>query len=322
VTRLRLLGSRLTTRRARPCKPVAARLQALLGPYASGMSSDAIPVPRSLVWATDLDVLPLNRVVERRSGFLVVRSPGNPAHYWGNLLLFDREPVAGDASRWEALFAEAFGDEPRVRHRTFAWDRTDGVPGAAREEFADRGYDVTETIGLVADPQEILPHPRGNREVTVQALDPAIGAGEALWDAVVELQVAGRDDGHEEKAYRSFARARLEDLRALFRAGRGTWYVAIEPSTGEVVGSCGVVVTGGRGRFQAVDTALAYRRRGISSRLVVEAARRASEDYGAKRLVIVADADYHALGLYESLGFKRAEHVFGVCFWSRTDSPS
>jgi ribosomal protein S18 acetylase RimI-like enzyme len=109
-------------------------------------------------------------------------------------------------------------------------------------------------------------------------------------------------------------------LRALFRAGRGAWYVAIEPSTGAVFGSCGVVVTAGRGRFQAVDTALAHRRRGISSRLVVEAAHRASEDFGAKRFVIVADAEYHALGLYESLGFERAEHVFGVCLWPRSDS--
>jgi ribosomal protein S18 acetylase RimI-like enzyme len=86
--------------------------------------------------------------------------------------------------------------------------------------------------------------------------------------------------------------------------------------------SCGAVVTAGRGRFQAVDTALAHRPRGIASRLVVEAARRASEDDGAKRLVIVADADYHALELDESLGFTRAEHVFGVRLWPRTDSPS
>jgi ribosomal protein S18 acetylase RimI-like enzyme len=284
------------------------------------MSPEASPVPRSLVWATDLDVLPLNHVVERRSEFLVIRSPSNPAHYWGNLLLFDREPVAGDGRRWEVLFDEAFVDGPRLRHRTFAWDRTDGVSGAAHEEFVGRGYDLTASIGLSADPHQLSPHPRENRDVVVQALDSTIGADEALWDAVVDLQVAGRDDGHEEKAYRSFTRARLEDQRALFRAGRGAWYVAIEPSTGDVVGSCGVVVTAGRGRFQAVDTALAHRRRGISSRLVVEAACRASEDYGAKRLVIVADAGYHALGLYESLGFERTEHVFGVCLWSRSST--
>ena len=50
-----------------------------------------------------------------------------------------------------------------------------------------------------------------------------------------------------------------------------------------------------------MDTALAHR----------------CEDFGAERLVIAADAGYHALGLYESLGFERREHVFGVCFWQR-----
>src|SRR5262245_44505048 len=66
------------------------------------------PVPRSLVWATDLDVLPLDHVVERRDDHLVVRSPGNPSHFWGNLLLFDQPPAPGDGERWEALFAAEF----------------------------------------------------------------------------------------------------------------------------------------------------------------------------------------------------------------------
>jgi hypothetical protein len=94
-----------------------------------GIMSAASPVPRSLVWATALDVLPPNRVIERRSDFLVIRSPSNPTHYWGNFLLFDREPVAGDARRWEALFDAEFADDPRVQHRTFGWDQTDGGPG-------------------------------------------------------------------------------------------------------------------------------------------------------------------------------------------------
>lgn len=273
---------------------------------------------RSLVWATDVDVLPLDRVVERRDGYVLVRSPSNPAHYWGNLLVFDEPPRPGDAARWEALFESEFGDEPRVRHRTFAWDRTDGVFGAAREEFAGRGYDVEESVGLVADAGQVRPHARENRDVVVRALDPALGADEELWAEVVGLQVADRDEGHDEQEYRAFVCARLADRRALFRAGRGAWYAAIDPARGEVAASCGVVVTDGRGRFQAVDTAVAYRRRGIASRLVVEAARRSTEVHGAERFVIVADAGYHALGLYESLGFERAEHVFGVCRWPRS----
>ena len=254
--------------------------------------------------------------VERRPGFLLVRSPSNPQHYFGNLLVFDRAPSAGDALRWEGLFDEAFGDEPRVRHRTFGWDRTDGEAGAAHEEFAGRGYVIDESVGLVAHASRLVPHSRENRQVVVRALDHAVGADQALWDAVVEIQVAGReDDGTTDDEHRAFTRTRLDDLRALFRAGRGAWYVAIDPATGDLAASCGVVVTAGRGRFQTVDTLLAYRRRGICSRLVVEAAQRARDDYGAEWFVIVADADYHALPLYESLGFERAETVVDVCRW-------
>ncbi len=279
---------------------------------------DDTPVPASFVWATDVDTLPLDRVVERRDGYVVIRSPGNPTFYWGNLLLFDRAPRTGDGARWEELFEREFADEPRVGHHTFAWDETGGVSGAASDEFVARDYRLDESVGLIADAGRVQAHPRENREVAVRALDSAVGADAELWEAVLELQVASRDDGHDEESYRTFARARLDDRRALFRLGRGAWYVAIDPESGEVAASCGIVVTAGRGRFQVVDTALAFRRRGICSRLVVEAARHSAEAHGAERFVIVADLGYHALGLYESLGFERREHVVGVCRWPRS----
>ena len=271
-------------------------------------------VPRALVWATDIDKLPADRVVERRGEYLVVRTPSDPLFWWGNLLVFDGPPAEGDRPRWERSFDAEFGDEPRIEHRTFAWDRVDGEIGEARAEFVAAGYRMEDTVGLIAAPGDIRPHPRENRDVTVRALDPAPGADQELWAQVVELQVAGRDEDHPEPedSYREFARHRLDELRVLFRAGRGAWYVAMVGDAA-VAGSCGVVVTGDRGRFHAVDTAAAHRRKGICSRLVVEAAHRAAERYGATRLVIAADADYHALGLYESLGFRRAEHVHGVC---------
>lgn len=278
-------------------------------------------MPRSLVWATSLDVLPVDRRIERRDGYLAVRSPSNPAHYWGNYLLFDEPPRTGERDRWEALFDLEFGDEPRVRHRTFAWDRTDGAAGAAREEFAGHGYDLDESIGLVAEADRLRQHRRANLAVTVRALDPAVAADERLWAAVVELQVGNRDEAHDEDDYRTFTRARLADLREHFRAGQGAWYVAIDPASGDLAASCGVVVIEGRGRFQFVDTALAFRRRGICSRLVVEAAQRSTTHHGAKRFVIVADAGYHAVGLYESLGFEREERVTGVCRWPRSETP-
>src|SRR5207248_163366 len=206
--------------------------------------------PRSIVIATDIDVLPRDRIVARRNGYTLVRSPSNPEHHWGNLLLFDEPPDSGDAERWEELFEREFRDEPRVRHRTFSWDRPDGMLGRAREEFLPRGYELEESIGLVA--RVLCRHPRANRDVLVRALDPR---GDAeLWAAVVELQVAGREERYEEQGYRQFSLARLAGLRALFGSGRGAWYVALDPAAGTLAASCGIVVTGGRGRFQLVET--------------------------------------------------------------------
>ena len=211
----------------------------------------SIPTPRSVAIATDLDVLPAGSIVERRHGYLLVRSPTNPAHYWGNFLVFDEPPGDGDADRWEALFEREFRDEPRVRHRAFTWDRVDGVAGRAREEFVARGYVLDASIGLVAESGALHRHPRANRDVVVRALDPDADA--ELWAAVIELQVEGRDEGHAEADYRAFSLARLGDRLAHFRAGRGAWYVALDPATGALAASCGIVVTFGRGRFQVVE---------------------------------------------------------------------
>lgn len=187
-----------------------------------------------------------------------------------------------------------------------------GVLGSAREEFVSRGYELEDVVGLVAQPHALRMHPRANQDVLIRELDPLPGGDRDLWNQVIELQVASRDESLDEQVYREFLGRRLEDLRVLFRAGRGAWYVATYPDRDEVVAGCGIVVSGDRGRFQAVDTAAAYRRRGISSRLVVEAAGRAAQR-GAKRFVIAAEPDYHALGLYESLGFEQVERVAGVC---------
>lgn len=280
---------------------------------AATLAGEMTPVPRSLVFATDIDVLAIDRTVTARDGYLAVRSPSNPSFWYGNFLLFDDPPMAGDRERWERLFEREFADEPRVRHRTFGWDRSDADAGAANAEFARHGYDLETNIGLIATPDELVPHPRANGEVTVRPLDPAEdGPDEPLWRAVVELQVAGRDERIAEHEHREFSRTRQHELRTLFAAGAGAWYAALTDD-GELVASCGIVATGDRGRFQAVETADAHRRKGICSRLVVDAAAHAAAAHELSTLVIVANADYHALGLYESLGFTRRERVHTVC---------
>lgn len=276
---------------------------------ADGQQQAAI---RALSWATDIDVLPPDRILERRDGHWVIRSPSNPSHFWGNFLLFEAAPQPGDVERWEAAFTAELG--AGVRHRAFGWDTIDGSVGAA-SEFVEQGYDLERTVGLIARPDELLSHPRENRDVVVRALNPT-GGDDQLWEQVIELQVAARDPRDALDLNRDFCRARIADLKALFREGRGAWFVALGDErgggTGQVLGSLGIVVTGSRARYQTVDTVASHRRRGICSRLVVESARRCVSEHRIEHLVICADPAYHALGLYESLGFRRAELVAGL----------
>ena len=169
-----------------------------------------------------------------------------------------------------------------------------------------RGYKAERVVGLLSAPADLRPHPRQNQDVRVQSLSEA---DDDLWEQVVQLQLATGDRHLEEL----FIRRRLHDLRVLFQAGRGGWYVARDPVTDEVVGSLGIVVTGGRARFQTVDTAPAHQRRGICSRLVVDAAGDAARRWAVSEFAIVAERAYHALGLYESLGFQAREFACGVC---------
>lgn len=269
---------------------------------------------RSLMVATDIDVLPETAVVEEREGYVVVRTPSNPTYYWGNFLVYREPPVAGDRARWEADFEREIAvKQPGSVHRTFTWDRPDEVEGAARAEFAAAGYELDRDSALTAAPDELRAHARASRDVEVCALDPRDGADEDAWQQVLELQLAAREPGHAEADHRDFLAARMRDRRVRFVAGEGAWYGAW--LDGELTASLGIVVTNGRARFQAVDTAQPFRRRGIASRLIVDAARDAVHRFGAERFVIVADADYHALGLYESLGFVRRETCIAVAWW-------
>jgi ribosomal protein S18 acetylase RimI-like enzyme len=269
-----------------------------------------MPGFRSLVWATDVDVLPVDRVLSRRSDHWVVRDPGNPGYHWGNALIFDLPPRSEDGLRWEALFDREFAAVPAIKHRTFAWDTLDGGIGAAAAEFVARGYRVESSVGLVAAPAALREHPRASRDVVVRPLDPHADVEEASWAAVRELHIAGDRQRQFDPHYRSFVRKRFEALRVLFRSGRGAWYAAF--SGAMIVGSLGIVVTGGRARFQMVDTRASHRGRGVASRLVLSAAAHAVRQQPVDELVIVADPDYHARAIYESLGFKAVERVCGV----------
>ena len=279
----------------------------------------------SLGWRTDLIFPRFDAQVIERPQYLVVRTPHNPTFYWGNFLLFDRAPVEGDAAAWLAAFdAEIASRQPASRHVAFGIDAAQPWPVPADLAVAGLALDASTVLTMRAE-QLRAPTRTLGPPFSVRALD--LPAEEAL---AVELQVASDEGGFEPNGYRVFRQRQMQRYGAMVAAGRGDWFGVFatssvaatatstttttasespaHPGGPPLVADCGLFTDGrGLGRFQFVSTHPLWRRRGLCTALTHAVCRHGFGTLGLHTLVIVADPDDVAIGLYESLGFERGE---------------
>ena len=235
--------------------------------------------------------------VEEQGDAIRVRSPANPGAFFGNFLLFRDAPRPGDAPAWIARFQRAFGDDPRIAHVCLRWDRPDGARGAA-DELVALGFELEETVVMETD----APHlpPRIDRDVALRRID-----SDADWAAAIELQTAVMTEmwGADATAYVERQMARY---RRFVSEGRGAWFGAFAGD--QLAADLGVFVEDGLARYQAVETAAVFRRRGICGTLIHHAGRAAIAELGARRLVMVGLPD-HTAQVYRSVGFEERERL-------------
>jgi ribosomal protein S18 acetylase RimI-like enzyme len=243
----------------------------------------------SLAFATDLVArLAEGGSVERADGFQVVRTPANPAFRWGNFLLADADAGLTDPEVWAARHRAAF---PDLGFTTVGVDDGDARLDEAAWQAA--GFEVERSVVLRARAADV-----GRPDAAVEEV-----AGDADWADVeaIELEL-----GADEADNGVFVRRRIDAQRAAVAAGRAVWLGLREDV--RIIAALGVLPTpGGIARYQNVATLAAYRRRGAAGRLARAGAAVAAERWRCSDLVIVADSDGPAIGLYRRLGFRDAE---------------
>jgi len=272
---------------------------------------------RSLAFRTDLFLAGISGEVVDRGRYVVVRTPSNPDYRWGNFLLYPEPPdaraasPAGDGS-WLADHAREL---PGVTATLFAWDRPDGARGEA-DRFLDQGFELDEGTILTATAKSLVRPARANDAIEVLPLSTG-----AHWEAAARTLTAAftpRRSGTVDEL-RAFVVKQLASFRAMQDRSLGQWWGAF--AEGELAGVLGLVRVGDAGdakgaaalgRFQLIGVDPRFGRRGVCSTLVHHVARRALEEEGLSALVIAADAGYHAATVYESVGFRRTEHLVAV----------
>ena len=262
---------------------------------------------QSLGYRTDLFFPRFDGEVMDRGDYIVIRTPSNPTYHWGNFLLFAHPPAKDDLDRWQRLFAEEIGRLPNTEHIAFGWDSTTGELGDIQPFLK---ADLAINASVVLTTRKVVPPPKYNAEIAIRPLRE-----DWEWESALQTQIACRAPEHTLEGYTLYRVRQMARYRAMVQAGRGEWFGAF--LNNQAVGNLGVFVEGAVGRFQSVGTHPDYWRRGICGTLVYEAAKYAFTQWGAETLVMVADEEYHAAKIYESVGFRPTEHQIGVDWWKR-----
>jgi hypothetical protein len=260
---------------------------------------------RSLAYRTDLALLAFQGRVENRGDYIFAASPDNPGFFWGNLLVMRNPPREGDFDKWMACFQKEFDHEPLVRHVTFAWDSVEAEEGITKP-FVENGFEIEKSVVLSMKFLELVVPAHSRSDLEVRPL-----FSDKDWEAALENQIACRDaERFEENSYRSFKLQLMKKYRAMSKAGLGQWFGAFLGD--KLVGDCGIFVFDGVGRFQTVGTHPEFRRLGVCGNLVYQSAHYSFTKGGAHTLVMVADPDYHAAKVYQSVGFRPTEQQIGM----------
>lgn len=282
-------------------------------------------------WGITTDLM-FNQVmgsVTQAGDYTVVRRPGAPDFYFGNVLVLNGPPGNHDRARLEHDFAALIGVPPRIKHRAFLWP-VNKIETTAKNEtpsldaFISAGYELHENTVLMAESADLRLPDHKNSSITIRAYNC-----KADWDDWRRLNVADNDGKFPELAYQHFLDGQQALYEHMIAEGRGDWWGAFYGD--QQAANLGLFFTekddgkdtserdvpGLTGRFQAVLTAPAYRHQGICRTLVHAAAKKFFARKHAARLVMVADEHYHAARIYESLGFRRRERMASLCWWPR-----
>ncbi|MCA9524240.1 MAG: GNAT family N-acetyltransferase, partial [Myxococcales bacterium] len=211
-------------------------------------------------------------------------------------------PAEGDIDAWCSLFLNEFADLPGVTHATFGWDAPDGEQGRAAE-FVAAGFTLERANVLVST--ALSDTARINGELDVRPID-----GTKEWLRATEIQFRCAPSRYRSHAgYRAFLTKRMDGYRQMVRAGLGHWYGAFIEDA--MVGGCGLFGAGNVARFQMIGTDPVFQHQGVCTTLLVESGRRALAE-GARKLVIVAEAESSAEAVYRKAGFERHEVQLGL----------
>jgi GNAT superfamily N-acetyltransferase len=246
---------------------------------------------RSLALKTELGLAATRATIIDRGDYVAITTPDDPGYYYGNLLLLPAPPQVGEVAFWVRRFAAEF-PQPAIKHVTLWWDGVTGDAGA-EQELTAAGFTLDRSAVMTAANVTAPPPP-----LSIVALSPG--------QVITSLELGWATADRHDDAYRVFLSRRVQWHARLVERGLAAFYGVYDQ--GELVASLGLVPMDKVARYQDVQTAAAYRKRGLASALLAAAAR----DVPAERYVIMTNGG-DSERVYARAGFTIAERTVSAC---------
>ena len=235
-------------------------------------------------------------VLKDRDNYLVVRNDEKPHFFWGNYIIMQSPPTESDYNRWTDIYKLEFGDRGPINYMTFAWDSPAGEEGTI-DQFVKNGFVADRNIILSATKVNVPL--KFNSNIIVKTLE-----SEKDWNDSIEVHI--NDEWKFSKdSQEGFQKGQMLRKKKLKELGVGKCYGAFLDN--KMVGCLSVFMDDNLASMDLVSTHQNFRRQGICGTLVYTASKLILEQTKVETLVIIADEDYHAAKIYESVGFKPTE---------------
>jgi len=255
----------------------------------------------NLGFLTDFKLLGADSEIIEYADYFLVKTLSNPTFIDGNCMVLKTPELLQNKTKLEACFKTHFEARTKEHHLSFK------LMNKASEELLQRYLDDQYSYDKLA---VMTYEATKNVEPTIQnkAWEIRAFASNLDWEQWTENEIRERPILFTEKSFTAYLLGRRFVYKEFVQKGFGNFYGVFQ--RGELLGSAGLYIFDGIGRFQQVRTIEKVRRQGICKALIQFIY--TQNENQMQEAVMVADEDYHALKLYEGLGFKSKENQYDL----------
>jgi hypothetical protein len=255
----------------------------------------------NLGFLTDFKLLGTDSRVTEYANYFLVKTPSNPTFIDGNCLVLKSPKLLQDKERLERDFKTHF--EARTNQHHLSFKLMEIVSDELLQAYLGDQYEYDKLAVMTYEAAKDLAIVRENKASEIRAFSL-----NSDWEQWTKNEIEERPIIFTEASFKGYLLGRRLVYRQLVEQGFGNFYGVFQ--NGELLASAGLYVFDNIGRFQQVRTIEKARRQGMCRALIQFIYTQNATQM--QEAVMVADEEYHALKLYEGLGFESKQNQYSL----------